>query len=308
MLGGILPQIFPGHCLHLSEPHFCVCSKGGWSSFCPQPLVGGQIRCGPGGSLHVTSAMGKASSLGDIQNVTLQVSAGRGLPWTVPPGSRGGQPGLACQELRDWGREGSAPPPPAGALQVHPVCAVPRAWGQHPPQDCPLSCCPRFWGAPIGQLPCPGSWPRLSLPSAALAGCLSPQEHINCLFCPWRGLSLCRAQRHPCPTLCSSSLLHLSFVCTAHSWHPVLPDRQVCPLPGHPTPKPRAACGKVCELKRPVPIIQEGKWRQERGRGGPLPGGSPSGRCNGLGPLQWGTCAAPLPTLACRSVLVASRE
>ena len=53
----------------------------------------------------MTSAMGKASSLGDIQNVTLHVSGGWGLPWTMPPGSRGGQLGLACQELRDWGRE-----------------------------------------------------------------------------------------------------------------------------------------------------------------------------------------------------------
>lgn len=118
-----------------------------------------------------------------------------------------------------------------------------------------------------------------------MPGCSSPRAHINCPFCPRRGLSLRRAQRHPCPTLCSSSLLHLSFVLTSCSWHPGLPDRQVCPLPGHPTPNPRAACGKVCELKCPVPIIQEGKWRQERG---PLPGGSSSRRCNGLGPLHWG--------------------
>lgn len=49
----------------------------------------------------MTSATGKTSSLGDIQSVTLQVSGGWTLPWTVPPGSHGGQPGLACQEFGD---------------------------------------------------------------------------------------------------------------------------------------------------------------------------------------------------------------
>lgn len=49
----------------------------------------------------MTGATGKTSSLGDIQSVTLQVSGGRALPWTVPLGSHGGQPGLACQELGD---------------------------------------------------------------------------------------------------------------------------------------------------------------------------------------------------------------
>ena len=228
------------------------------------------------------------------------------------PGFSWWSAGAGLSGAQGLGQGGVSPASSSWSFTGMSCLCCPGAWGQHPPRDCPLSCCPRFWGAPIGQLPYPGSWPRLSpslsLPSAALAGCLSPRAHINCPFCPWRGLSLRRAQRHSSPTLCSSSLLHLSFVRTARSWHPVLPDRQVCPLPGHPTPKPRAACGKVCELKRPVPIIQEGKWRQERGRGGPLPGGSPSGRCNGPGPLQWGTCAAPLPTLACRSVLVGSRE
>ena len=96
----------------------------------------------------MTSATGKASSFGDIQSVTLQVSGGRGLPWTVPLGSRGGQPGLACQELGDWGREELAPPPPAGTLQVCPVCAVPGAWGQHSSPGLPTVLLSSLLGSP----------------------------------------------------------------------------------------------------------------------------------------------------------------
>lgn len=54
----------------------------------------------------MTSAMGKASSLGDIRNVALQVSAGRGLPWTVPRVLVVVSRGWPVRRLRDWGREG----------------------------------------------------------------------------------------------------------------------------------------------------------------------------------------------------------
>ncbi|KAJ8780665.1 hypothetical protein J1605_000708 [Eschrichtius robustus] len=114
------------------------------------------------------------------EGVSLQASGGQGRPWAVPRVPIVVSSGLACLELRDWGREVSAPPPPAGTTQG---IRYSHAWGCCSPEDSIRVTAPT---GPDVQSPQCGSGLRTEAGLGAVA--MSPGNGIACkAVLPWAG-------------------------------------------------------------------------------------------------------------------------